>query len=180
MRVEAFRSQNDIDKFKRYLKNHKDKRLYPMFVVGTNTGLRISDIVPLKVDQLRNKEYLIIRAEKKTGKRRSLIINKAIKDVIEEYYHDSEGDEYLFKSQKGGHICEGHAWRLFKEASKKCGIKYNIGTHTMRKTLGKEVNKKHGIEAAQKILGHENQRDTLLYLGLEQEIIDGIIMDINI
>lgn len=180
MRVEAFRTQKDIDKFKRYLKRHKDKRLYPMFIIGSNTGLRISDIVPLKVDQLRNKEYLIIKAEEKTGKRKTIIINKAIREVIDEYYKEAKDDDFLFESQKGGHICEGHAWRLFKEASKKCRIKYNIGTHTMRKTLGKKVNKIHGIETAQKILGHENQRDTLVYLGLEQEMIDGIMMDINI
>ncbi|MCC0785118.1 tyrosine-type recombinase/integrase [Clostridioides sp. ES-S-0108-01] len=180
MKVEAFRTQKDKEKFKTYLKNNKDKRLYPMFVIGSNTGLRISDIVPLKVNQFRNKEYLIINSEKKTGKRKKVIINDAIKNVIKEYYQDNKGDEYLFKSQKGGHICEVHAWRLLKDAGKRCKFNYNIGTHTMRKTLGKEINKKYGIDTTQKILGHNNQRDTLQYLGIEQEMLDGVMKNIDI
>ncbi|HEK5070240.1 TPA: tyrosine-type recombinase/integrase, partial [Clostridioides difficile] len=90
MKVEAFRTQKDKEKFKTYLKNNKDKRLYPMFIIGSNTGLRISDIVPLKVNQFRNKEYLIINSEKKTGKRKKVIINDAIKNVIKEYYQDNK------------------------------------------------------------------------------------------
>ena len=68
--VEAFRSKKDIEKVKRRLKKHKDKRLYPMFIIGLNTGLRIADIVPLKVSDFRGKRYLVIKEEGKTGKKK--------------------------------------------------------------------------------------------------------------
>ena len=71
MRVEAFRTEKDLEKVKRRLKAHKDKRLYPMFIIGLNTGLRISDIVSLKVSDFRNKKYLIVKNEEKTNKRTS-------------------------------------------------------------------------------------------------------------
>lgn len=180
MAVEAFRNKNDLDKVKRRLKKHKDKRLYPMFIIGLNTGLRIGDIVPLKVSDFRGKKYLLIKEEGKTGKKKNIAINEAIKEVIEEYYRESKKDEYLFKSQKGGHIVENTAYRLLKAEFKKCKFKYNTGTHSMRKTHGKEINDIYGIEMAQTVLGHDNQRDTLRYIGMEKEMVDKAILNLNL
>ena len=180
MMVEAFRSKKDIEKVKRRLKKHKDKRLYPMFIIGLNTGLRIADIVPLKVSDFRGKSYLVIKEEGKTGKKKNIAINEAIKEVIEEYYRESKKDEYLFKSQKGGHIVENTAYRLLKSEFKKCRFKYNTGTHSMRKSHGKEINEIYGIEMAQTVLGHDNQRDTLRYIGMEKEMVDKAILSLNI
>lgn len=178
--VEAFRRKEDIEKVKRRLKKHKDKRLYPMFIIGINTGLRIGDIVPLKVSDFRGKKYLLIKQEGKTGKKKNIAINKAIKEVIEEYYNESTKEEYLFKSQKGGHIVANTAYRLLKAEFKKCRFKYNTGTHSMRKSHGKEINDIYGIEMAQAVLGHDNQRDTLRYIGLEKEMVDKVVLNLNL
>lgn len=180
--VEAFRTQKDIDRVKIKLRNSKDKRLYPMFIIGLNTGLRISDIVNLKVDQFRNKngfkEYLIINSEVKTNKKKKIIINNSVKEVINEYYSDLEG--YLFKSQKGGHICKDYAYSLLKNEFQKCKFKYNVATHSMRKTYGKRINDKYGIDMAQTALGHERQRDTLRYIGIEQSMLDRANLSLEI
>lgn len=180
MRVEAFRTEKDLEKVKRRLKTHKDKRLYPMFIIGLNTGLRISDIVSLKVSDFRNKKYLIVKNEEKTNKRKQIRINNTLKELIEEYYGEANKNDYLFKSQKGGHIVENTAYRLLKTEYKKCRFKYNTGTHSMRKTHGKNINDIYGIDITQIVLGHNNQRDTLRYIGKEQEMIDNILMNLNI
>lgn len=179
MRVEAIRAK-DIEKVKRHFRNNKDARLYPMLVIGLNTGLRISDIVNLKVKDIRGKEYLNIKSQQKTDKRREIYINENIKEVMSDYYFDYEGYEYLFKSQKGGHISADYAYILFKKAFKKCKLKYNLATHSMRKTYGRVINEKYGINMTQSALGHENQRDTLKYIGLEKEMLDRVIRDLNI
>ncbi|MEG1312130.1 MAG: tyrosine-type recombinase/integrase [Romboutsia sp.] len=180
MRVEALRDEHDIEKVKRYFKNHNDKRLYPLLIVGLNTGIRISDLVKLKVKDFRNRKYLIIDSEEKTEKRKEIIINQNIKDVIQEYYSEANKDEYLFKSQKGGHICTDYAYFLIKKAFKACKLPYNTGTHTLRKTHGKSINEIYGIEMTQIVLGHDNQRDTLKYIGKEKEMVDKAILNLNI
>lgn len=177
MRVEAFRNKKDEDKVRRYFKKHEDKRRYPLFIIGLNTGLRIGDIVKLKVKDFNN-EYLYLE-EEKTSKKKRIILNDEIKRVILEYYSDAPGGAYLFPSRQGGHITPCQTWRWFKEAKKACRIKYNIGTHTMRKSLGKKVNKKYGTDVAQMILGHDNQRDTLQYLGIEQNMLDDVLLNLN-
>lgn len=177
MRVEAFRNEKDEYKVRKYFKSHNDYRRYPLLVIGLNTGLRIGDIVRLKVGDFKG-EYLYL-TEGKTSKRKRIAVNTEIKDTIKQHYSNSHLDDYLFPSREGGHISECQVWRWFKEAKKKCRIRYNIGTHTMRKSLGRKVNKKHGTDVAQIILGHNNQRDTLQYLGIEQDMIDKVFLDIN-
>lgn len=179
MRVEPIKNKKDIEKVKRYLKAHKDKRLYPLFVLGINTGLRISDIVPIQVKQVYKQKYIQPK-EKKTSKYHKIIINDSLKEAIDEYCKGMKKDDYLFPSQKGGHISENRAYVLLKKAFRKCRLRYNTGTHTLRKTNGYHIADQYGIETAQKQLNHENQRDTLRYIGLEQEELDIAVRGINL
>lgn len=179
IRVEPIKDKKDIEKVKRYLRKHEDKRLYVLFVLGINTALRISDIVPIKVGQVYKQKYIQPK-EKKTKKYHKIFINDSLREVINEYCKDKNKDDYLFPSQKGGHISENRAYVLLKKAFKKCRLKYNTGTHTLRKTGGYHTNKNEGTTTAQKILNNDNQRDTLRYIGIEQEEIDMAYRNLNL
>lgn len=101
MKVEAFETQKDVEKVKRRLKKHKDKRLYPLFMIPLNTGLRICDVVRLQYKHFVDGEITI--EEKKTGKYAEIPVNNTLKEVIDEYYPKlgvDDPEEYLFKSQK--------------------------------------------------------------------------------
>ena len=63
--VEPIRKLEDIRKLERYLKK-KSRRDLLLFTIGTNCGLRISDIVALNVSDVKNKTHIQI-VEKKTG-----------------------------------------------------------------------------------------------------------------
>lgn len=177
MRVEAIRSK-DIEKVFKYLETHEDKRRYCIFIIGINTGLRVSDLIKLKVKDIKGKDYLVL-IEQKTKKKRKLIIHEDIKEIINTYYADANKNDYLFKSQKGDHISEVQVWRWFKEVKKKCRLKYNIGTHSMRKSLGRKLIEENEIEVVQKVLGHSNAKYTLEYLGIEKEKVDKAMTKIN-
>ena len=58
--VDPIRNKNDICKIKRVLleSNYRD---YLLFEVGINTGLRISDILKLKVSDIRGKYYIELK-----------------------------------------------------------------------------------------------------------------------
>ncbi len=179
MRVQPIKAKKDIEKIKRYLRAHPDKRLYLLFVLGINTGLRISDIVPLQVKQVYKQKYIQPK-EKKTKKYHQIIINDSLKEAIDEYCESKKRNDYLFPSQKGGHIGEDRAYVLLKKVFKKCRIRGNTGTHTLRKTNAYHISEKYGIEVAQKQLNHESSRDTLRYIGLEQEELDIAVKGVNL
>ncbi len=76
-----------------YLKN-TNFRNYGLFKVQLNTGLRISDVVQLKYDDVFQKngnlKKHISLTEKKTKKNRVIFINQVLKDTfkeLKEYYN---------------------------------------------------------------------------------------------
>ena len=79
----------------------------------------------------------------------------------------------LFPSERTEeHISRYQVDRILKSAGTKCGLE-NIGTHTMRKTFGYWFYRRtKDIATLQKMLNHSNQRETMIYIGLEQEEIN--------
>ncbi|ANS45905.1 putative integrase/recombinase YoeC [Bacillus thuringiensis] len=69
--VQPIRDPEQIQQMKAYLKE-KNARNYMLFVLGINTGLRISDILKLKVGDVQGSH--ISMREKKTGKQKRIQI----------------------------------------------------------------------------------------------------------
>lgn len=74
----------------------ENPRNYILIMTGTYTGLRISDILKLKVKDVKDKKYIDIR-EKKTGKRNLIEINTELKQAYKEYCFDMNQEDYLFR-----------------------------------------------------------------------------------
>ncbi|MCA9767164.1 MAG: tyrosine-type recombinase/integrase, partial [Carnobacterium sp.] len=100
--VQPLRTQHEINDFLFGLRRNKNaKRDVFLFLIGINSGLRMSDIVKLKKkDILSAKNPRIV--EQKTGKTRILYLS-SLQDLIQDYTKDLEADDYLFPSTKGGH-----------------------------------------------------------------------------
>ena len=95
--VEPIRNLEHLRKLEDYLAK-TSKRDLLLFTIGTNCGLRISDIVALNVGDVRNKSHIRI-VEKKTGKYKSFPINSKLKPMFEEYTKGKRSDEALFKTR---------------------------------------------------------------------------------
>ena len=81
--VEPIRDRETINLVKRILKEH-GTRDYLLFLMGINSGLRISDILKLKVKDVLNKNYIEIK-EQKTGKLKRFPITNSFKSELDEY-----------------------------------------------------------------------------------------------
>ena len=169
--VEPIRDLQKIAAVKKILKK-QCSRNYLLFLLGINSGLRISDILKLKVKDVKDKEFIEIR-EQKTGKFKRFPIHN-IKSSIDRYIDGLSLNANLFlnyKSKKA--ISRTHAYRIICEACKKAGIKNNVGTHTLRKTFGYHFYQStKDIGLLQNILNHSNPQVTLRYIGISQDIID--------
>lgn len=98
--VEPIRDKEKIEVVKRILKEH-GSRDYLLFLMGINSGLRISDILKLKVCDVKNKKYIEL-TEQKTGKYKRFPITNSFKSELEEFIAEKNANECLFSSQKGG------------------------------------------------------------------------------
>ncbi len=171
--VQPIREKTKIEEIKKILKT-KNIRNYIMFVIGIYTGLRISDILQLKVKDLKNQDYLRLK-EKKTSKNNRLLINNKLKRDLKPYLENRDGEEYIIQSRKGINqpLQRDMAYKLLAGAAKELGME-EIGCHTLRKTFGYHFyfQSKNNIGLLMDIFNHSSERITLRYIGVNQDMRD--------
>ena len=175
MTVEPIRDKAKIKQMYYYL-NGKDSKYALLFKFGLNTGLRISDILPIQMKDIFNKEgdykeYLTLN-EVKTGKEKKIKINEALRKNINSYVKAQklEKESFLFASKKGRYISRIQAYRVLKEAAEVCKVE-NFGTHSLRKTWGYWTYNlsKYNVGLIMDTFNHSSQRITLRYIGVSQD-----------
>lgn len=177
--VEPIRDSEILSNMCLYLKENNDRN-YVMFLLGIYTGLRISDILKLRVkdvidlthkkDKRRIKKQIILR-EQKTSKQKIIKINPILKEPLEEYVQDKEMYEYLIKSRQGFNkpISRKRAYEILKELGEIFDVE-SLGCHSMRKTFGYHYYKQtKDIALLQKIFNHSSPAITLAYIGIDQD-----------
>jgi integrase len=178
--VQPIRDKEQINLVKGFLKE-TSQRDYIIFLVGINTGLRISDLLNLTVGQVELNRIQV--KEKKTGKPRNFKISKEVRIQLCDYIKTlkaTDKEDYLFLNYKGDRISRQHIWKVLKKAGDEFGIE-NIGTHTIRKTFGYwHYKMNNNIALLQLILNHDNPMTTLKYIGIEQDHIDESMVSMNL
>jgi integrase len=142
-----------------------------LFLMGINTGLRVGDLVRLKVGDVKGKEIFTIR-EGKTKKRREINIGM-IASEIEKFVEGKPESAYLFQSQRGdNHVTTTQVYRILRDAGDFLG-RHDIGTHTMRKTFGYHHYKQFkDVAILQEIFNHDAPSITRRYIGIRQDEIN--------
>ena len=177
--VQPLRTQHEINDFLFGLRRNKNaKRDVFLFLIGINSGLRMSDIVKLKKkDILSAKNPRIV--EQKTGKTRILYLS-SLQDLIQEYTKDLEADDYLFPSTKGGHLEVNTVYQMFQKVAKLLG-RDDIGTHTLRKTFGYHYYKKtKDVATLMEIFGHSSETITKRYIGINEDEISETLLNFRL
>ncbi|HZK28053.1 MAG TPA: site-specific integrase [Thermoclostridium sp.] len=178
--VEPIRDPDVVKNICMYLKE-TNSRNFIMFYIGIYSGLRISDILKLKVADVKNKNSINIR-EKKTRKQKIYTINPSLKKEIKIYCEGKPLSEYLIKSRESENkpITRERAYQIMKELGDIFGIP-DVGTHTLRKTFGYHHYMQYkDVVMLQKIFNHASPAITLKYIGYEQENINKSIKNFKI
>lgn len=150
--------------------------------IGIKTGLRISDILNLKVSDVKNKIQTEI-VEIKTGKKRTVHLKSLTSNIIDylNTEHDAES-EWLFPSPTDNtkHLASHQYYKILQRVADNLNLDY-IGTHTLRKTFSYFFLKqnKGDIVTLMKILNHSSQAVTLRYAGIEEEDIKAKLEDFD-
>lgn len=142
-----------------------------LFLIGINTGLRVNDILKLKVGDVKGKDFFYI-FEGKTKKKRAVNIGM-IRNEIDAFTENMKPDEYLFQSQKGnGPLTTTQVYRILDDAADFLG-RDDVGTHTMRKTFGYHHYKRFkDVAMLQEIFNHSSPSITKRYIGIRQDEIN--------
>lgn len=172
--------KNKVTEMKKILKK-QSQRNYILFLFGLYTGYRISDILKLKVRDVRNKEYIQTK-EIKTKKNREVVLNENFMKELNDYIKNMDDDSFLFPSRTGKGtkaISRVMAWSIIKDAAKQCGIDHGVSPHSLRKSIARSIYDRYGIAVAMEFLQHSSERMTLKYLGITQETINKAVNEIK-
>jgi integrase len=172
---------NDFISLITRLEKDKEYKFCLLVSIGVFTGLRITDLLTIKYQDILKDDVFLI-TEKKTNKERSIKVNSTLKDIVQRIYNKSgvsNLDELIFLNKYGTKcIDKSYVNVKLKELFIKYRIrvKGNVSTHTFRKTLGRrvvDVNNYSGesLVLLMELFGHSNMGITKRYLGIrEQEI----------
>lgn len=178
--VGAIKDKKQIEKMKKSFTNERDLLL---FTLGINTGLRISDLLGLRVKDVAG-QVIKIR-ETKTGKLRIVTLDDVACKAIKSYLGDNklQDNDFVFYSRKGTNqpISRVQAWTILNDAARKAKLDINIGTHTLRKTFGYWAYKQ-GIDITllQQVFNHSAPSITLRYIGITQDDIKNVYINLNL
>lgn len=182
MKVEPIRDKDLIRECLIYLDN-KNPRNKILFGIGIYTGLRVSDILSLRVKDVYNKSRIQVK-QKKTGNYVYIPINLELKRMIKIYVDGNllQPYEFLIRSRNGLNkaITRNQAYNILNEMALNLGIE-NVGTHTMRKTAGFHLYYASGkdIGLVMQILGQRDQGSTLRYIGITDMDIEKSIKKLS-
>lgn len=186
--ADPVRSYEDFAAVQNYFLERGKIRDWAMWTIGVSLGLRISDLLSLKINSLLNdnltfRERLHV-VEQKTSKINNCLITEAVVNAATKLFESMNWsfslDDYIFKSGKTkGKMFEEYGWKILSDAGKALNLPINIGSHTMRKSFAniaacvdKSSIDMNAITKIQGLLNHSDQRVTMKYLGTYQQMFD--------
>ena len=141
------------------------------------TGIRVSELIELKISNIFFKENLI-RVLGKGDKERFVPIGLKAKKSIIDYMNnyrkyqkiEESSNDILILSKYGKKITRHMIFTLIKNISKKSGITKKISPHTFRHSFASHLLKNGAdLRTIQLILGHENITTTEIYTHLDSK-----------
>lgn len=147
----------DETEIKKLREVSREEAFLPL-LVSLETGLRIGDVVGLKVSSVQS-DGIHYTAEK-TKKAGVAPISATLKRRL------AKKGKWLFPSpyKKGKHITRQAVWSRIKTAGKKAGVDLEgLSPHAMRKAFAVELYRKKGFKAVQKALQHNYASTTEIY-----------------
>lgn len=130
-----------------------------------HTGLRISDALALKPEQLRPNFWI---TEQKTGKRRQVGIPEPLLSDLRE----AAGEHWVFPgADPWKHRTRQAVWKDVKRAAQAARLTQNVGPHSARKVYAVELLEKYGdIDRVRRALNHGGVEVTLIYAMADKQL----------
>lgn len=147
-------------------------------------GLRVSELVNLKLSDLYFDEGFI-KVEGKGSKQRLVPISpRAVKEIT--YYFTDRNlltikkgnEDFTFLSRRGTKLSRIMVFHIIKEESDKVGITKNVSPHTFRHSFATHLLEGGAnLRAIQSMLGHESISTTEIYTHIDREMLRSEILE---
>ena len=165
-------SREEINKIIENITNTKHRL---MVMISYGSGLRVSEVVNLKVKDVNIDELLIHIKEAKGMKDRITVFSEKILNEIKNAIAGKDKDDFVFESERGGKLTTATAQKVFIKSLKKSGINKPATFHSLRHSFATHL-LENGVDIryVQELLGHSNIRTTQIYTHVTNPAIKNI------
>tara|TARA_R110002050_G_scaffold288005_4_gene439600 strand:- start:1307 stop:2140 length:834 start_codon:yes stop_codon:yes gene_type:complete len=169
------------DEIKLILKNTSNIKHKAILASIYGLGLRISEVVNLRVDDIDSKRMLVHVHNAKGKKDRMVMLPNKLLILLRVYFKDYNPKNYLFEGAKNGIYSQSSIRKILKVSANKSKIKKPITVHTLRHTFATHLLENGtDIRIIQKLLGHKNIKTTLLYTQVAESTIQNVQSPIDL
>lgn len=165
-------SRSDIARIMMTIRNSKHRIL---IALTYGAGLRVSEVVNLKVGDLDLIEMTIHLKQAKGKRDRITIFPEKLKEEIQAFVVGKDKEDYIFMSERGGKMKERTAQKIFTNGLKRASVAKKATFHSLRHSFATHL-LENGVDVryVQELLGHQNIRTTQLYTKVTNPSIKNI------
>lgn len=139
-------------------------------------GLRVSEVVRLKKEDVRFEEGVLFVREGKGMKDRVITLPTSLSSRLENYLNSrSDNNPFVFDSSRGGNLSIKSVQKILEEAVKRAGITKNVHVHTLRHSYATHLLEQGtDLRIIQKLLGHADIKTTQIYTHVSTATIKNV------
>lgn len=144
------------------LKNLKHKTILSLVY---SAGLRVSEVVRLRVEDIDCERMLIHISQAKGGKDRYTILSKVVLEQLREYFKRYRPIGWIFPGEDDNKcITERSVQKIFEKARMEAGIKKDVSVHSLRHSFATHLLEGGtDLRYIQELLGHQSSKTTEIY-----------------
>ena len=159
-------SPDEVSRLLKATNNIKHRAILMTIYAG---GLRLSEVINLKISDIRSDQnHIRIQAAKGNKDRTTLLSPKLLK-TLRDYYRVYQPKYYLFEGQNGGQYSKRSVQAIMTRAVEQSGIRHAT-PHTLRHSFATHlVQQGVDITYVKELLGHGSIKTTEIYLHLSQK-----------
>lgn len=170
-------SKDEVQQLFNECKNLKHKSILALLY---SAGLRISEVINLKITNIDSKRMVINILNAKGGKDRQVMLTQNVLTLLRQYFKIYHPEQYLFNGQSSPQYSERSINEFLKQYAKKAGIKKHVHAHLLRHcSFTHMVEAGTDINLIQRIAGHTSVKTTSIYTHISHNIISKIQSPIN-
>ena len=149
---------------KKLFRNTKNLKHLIALQLSYGMGLRVSEVVNLKISDIDSKRMMVHVVGAKGKKDRYVPLPESLLDRLREYYVRYKPKEYLLEGQYGGPYAKSSLQQVFKRSMKLAGINKKIGIHGLRHSYATHLLESGAdMRFIQELLGHNSIKTTQVY-----------------
>jgi len=146
------------------LKIPKNKKHKLLLSLAYGSGLRVSEVVSLKVQDLDFEELTVHVKLAKGQKDRISVLPESLVSGLKNLVAGKSINDFVFASERGGVLTTRTAQKVFENALKDSGIKKVASFHSLRHSFATHLLENGtDVRYVQELLGHANIRTTQIY-----------------